>query len=92
MEVLFTTPAETQAPVLASADIVRSWKDPRYRRSLSAQQLQAMPQHPAGPAVLGDEEIKIAAGLALQDEASIPLTTALGCTELTFHGWAQCGC
>ena len=47
----------------ANLDIVRSWKDPRYRRSLSAQQLQTLPEHPAGPAMLTDQELKVAGGL-----------------------------
>lgn len=76
----------------ANLDVVRSWKDPRYRRSLSAQQLQTLPEHPAGPAMLTDQELKGAAGLALDEDFSIPLTTALGCTEWTFHSWKSCGC
>lgn len=92
MENLVNAPVETPAP-LANLDVVRSWKDPRYRRSLSAQQLQALPNHPAGPAMVSDHELKLAGGLMLEEEGfSLPLTTALGCTELTFHGWASCGC
>jgi mersacidin/lichenicidin family type 2 lantibiotic len=92
MEGMFNTPAETQVP-LTTLDIVRSWKDPRYRRTLSAQQLQTLPNHPAGPALLTDQELKVAGGLMLEEEdISIPLTTALGCTEWTFHNWKSCGC
>jgi mersacidin/lichenicidin family type 2 lantibiotic len=92
MEGMFNTPAETQVP-LTTLDIVRSWKDPRYRRTLSVQQLQTLPNHPAGPALLTDQELKVAGGLMLEEEdISIPLTTALGCTEWTFHNWKSCGC
>ena len=73
-------------------DIVRSWKDPRYRRSLSTQQLQTLPDHPAGPVMLTDQELKVAGGLAVEEDISIPLTTGLGCTEWTFHNWKSCGC
>ncbi len=77
----------------ANLDIVRSWRDPRYRRSLSAQQLQRLPEHPAGPAMLTDQELKIAAGLLDEDFAfPITLTTAPGCTDWTFHNWKSCGC
>jgi len=76
----------------ADLDIVRSWKDPRYRRSLSTQQLRALPDHPAGPATLTDQELKVAGGLALDEDISIPLTTAIDCTEWTFHHWKSCGC
>ena len=85
------TPAETSVP-MANLDIVRSWRDPRYRRSLSAQQLQALPDHPAGPAMLTDQELKVAAGISLDEDFSIPVTTALGCTDYTFHSWKSCGC
>jgi len=73
-------------------DIVRSWKDPRYRRSLSTQQLQTLPDHPAGPAILTDQELKVAGGLVVDENISIPLTTAIDCTEWTFHHWKSCGC
>jgi mersacidin/lichenicidin family type 2 lantibiotic len=76
----------------ATPDVIRSWRDPRYRRSLSAQQLQALPAHPAGPAMLTDQELKIAAGISLDEDFSIPVTTALGCTDFTFHSWKSCGC
>ncbi len=86
MELLVQTPE-------ANLDVVRSWKDPRYRRSLSTQQLETLPAHPAGPEMVTDQELKAAAGISLEDEDfSIPVTTALGCTELTFHGWKSCGC
>jgi len=85
MEGIVSTSTET-------LNVIRSWKDPRYRRSLSAQQIQKLPEHPAGPAVLSDQELKVASGIALEEDFSIPLTTALGCTEWTFHGWKSCGC
>jgi mersacidin/lichenicidin family type 2 lantibiotic len=87
--------AATETPAVIptlNADIVRSWKDARYRRSLSPQQLQTLPDHPAGPVMLTDHELKVAGGLALEDDFSVPVTTALGCTDFTFHGWKSCGC
>lgn len=93
MENLFTPSQEIAAPVvLDNLDVIRSWKDPRYRRSLSAQQIENLPAHPAGPAMLSDVELKAASGISEDEDLSIPLTTALGCTELTFHGWTTCGC
>ena len=85
MEGLYT-PVET-----ANLDVVRSWKDPRYRRSLSAQQLETLPQHPSGSAVLNEQELKAASGLESQ-EAFALLTTAFACTMHTFGGWKACGC
>ncbi|HYX52248.1 MAG TPA: mersacidin/lichenicidin family type 2 lantibiotic [Candidatus Limnocylindrales bacterium] len=85
MEIL-TTPQ-------SNLDVIRSWKDPKYRRSLTAQQLQAIPEHPAGSFMITEQEMKVASGLMMEDEDfSIPLTTALGCTDYTFHSWKSCGC
>ena len=72
-------------------DVIRSWKDPRYRRSLSAQQLETLPEHPAGPAILTDQELKAAGGL-FEDEENIVFTTAPECTLFTFRQWKACGC
>jgi mersacidin/lichenicidin family type 2 lantibiotic len=85
----------TEKPVAASMtsfDIVRSWKDPRYRRNLSLQQMQTLPQHPAGSATLTDQELKTASGLMDKVDGFGLLTTAIGCTSFTFHGWKSCGC
>ncbi len=81
---------ENAVPPMSNADIVRAWKDARYRSTLSAEQLQRLPGNPAGPAELIDDELKLAGGLTR--EASFPVTTALGCTESTFHQWTSCGC
>ncbi len=83
---------DTLATPTQANDVVRSWKDPKYRRSLSVQQLESLPSHPAGPVMVSDEELKTASGISLDEDFSIPVTTALGCTELTFHGWKSCGC
>ena len=73
MKSFVNTATETPASVpMANLDIVRSWKDPRYRRSLSAQQLQTLPEHPAGPAMLTDQELKVAGGLMQEEDFSIP--------------------
>lgn len=63
-------------------DVIRAWKDPFYRATLS-EEAQASLQHPAGVTELRDDQLTTAG-------ASVPLTTALGCTEYTFHGWASC--
>ncbi|MEU5052265.1 mersacidin/lichenicidin family type 2 lantibiotic [Streptomyces sp. NPDC021096] len=38
-------------------DVVRFWKDPEYRSSLSADQTRALPEHPCGPVELTDEAL-----------------------------------
>ena len=80
----------------ANLDVVRSWKDPRYRRSLSAQQLQSLPDHPAGPAMLTAHELKIVGGLFAEegfaDTTTGVGTTAILCTIYTYHNFQSCGC
>lgn len=77
---------------MTSFDVIRSWKDPRYRRSLSAQQLEILPEHPAGAAVLTDHELKAASGLMDEEDEFGVLTTAFDCTSITFGNWKACGC
>lgn len=40
---------------LNSRDIIRAWKDPRYRKTLSEQDLASFPAHPAGTIELPEE-------------------------------------
>jgi mersacidin/lichenicidin family type 2 lantibiotic len=41
-----------------SADkIIRAWEDPEYRKSLTADELAALPEHPAGAIELTDVEL-----------------------------------
>lgn len=74
----------------SDVDVVRAWKDPAYRRSLSAEQLAALPEHPAGLVDLSDEDLAGANGGAL--DAGAFQTTALTCTQYSFGGWKACGC
>jgi mersacidin/lichenicidin family type 2 lantibiotic len=91
MEAISNIPQDTQfLPLMSDLDIVRAWRDPRYRRSLSAEQLQRLPGNPAGPTDLTVDDLKAAAGLALGADAAI--TTAITCTEHTFNHWKACGC
>jgi mersacidin/lichenicidin family type 2 lantibiotic len=92
MEALLDSPTETAEPVSSDLDVVRSWKDPRYRRSLSAQQLEALPEHPCGTAVLAEQELKAASGLIMDEEEFAVLTTSFDCTSPTFRNWKSCGC
>src|SRR5215510_13494611 len=93
MEAIVRPTTETPVPVsVANSDIVRSWKDPRYRRRLSAQQLQTLPQHPAGPPTLADQELKAAGGFLSEEDEDFAVTTAFDCTAFTFHLWKACGC
>jgi mersacidin/lichenicidin family type 2 lantibiotic len=85
--------SSAEMPVrMTSLDVVRSWRDPRYRRSLSAQQLQTLPEHPAGAATLTHHELKAASGLMDEEDEFGVLTTSFDCTAFTFRNWRACGC
>ncbi|HEX4965388.1 MAG TPA: mersacidin/lichenicidin family type 2 lantibiotic [Thermoanaerobaculia bacterium] len=63
-------------------DIVRAWKDPLYRASLTAEERDGLPGHPSGLMELEDELLKsVAAGA---------LTTAQQCTEFSFNNFRRC--
>lgn len=42
--------------------IIRAWKDPEYRVSLDEDELNALPENPAGAIELTDEELDTAVG------------------------------
>jgi mersacidin/lichenicidin family type 2 lantibiotic len=64
------------------ADIVRAWKDPLYRATLSPEQLAALPAHPAGILEISDDQMRSASGALV--------TTARTCTASSFGGWKSC--
>jgi mersacidin/lichenicidin family type 2 lantibiotic len=65
-------------------DVIRAWKDPFYRATLSAEAQASLPQHPAGITELSDDQLVTAAG------ASVPLTTAFDCTDYTYAHLRSC--
>jgi mersacidin/lichenicidin family type 2 lantibiotic len=66
---------------MSKVDVVRAWKDAKYRRSLSSEQLADLPLNPAGRVELSDDKMRNASGL--QGEATI-MTTAWFCTLYTY--------
>jgi mersacidin/lichenicidin family type 2 lantibiotic len=91
MEVIANSLQSTQLPPpMSNLDIVRAWRNPRYMRSLSAEQIQRLPGNPAGPGDLTADEVKAAAGLG-PEKAGI-ITTNFACTLNTFGSWKACGC
>ena len=49
---------------MSEFDIIRAWKDPEYRKSLTEEQRSQLPENPAGMIELPDEEMeKIQGGL-----------------------------
>jgi mersacidin/lichenicidin family type 2 lantibiotic len=51
-------------------DIARAWKDPEYRKTLTAEQLASLPPNPAGSVSLNDEDLDSVAGGLTADATS----------------------
>ncbi len=47
---------------MSKLNIIRAWKDPLYRSTLSAAQKALVPEHPAGLVELTDEDLGVVAG------------------------------
>jgi mersacidin/lichenicidin family type 2 lantibiotic len=64
------------------ADVIRAWKDPLYRASLTAEERAQLPDHPSAFVELEDEQLKLTSGAVI--------TTARSCTEYTFNAFRNC--
>jgi mersacidin/lichenicidin family type 2 lantibiotic len=62
---------------MSNLNVIRAWKDAKYRRSLSAAELAELPENPAGLVELTDSELRKAGGFG----GGVALeTTAVTCT------------
>lgn len=73
---------ENGETIVTDDNIVRAWKDRRYRASLAATDNATLPAHPAGLSPLGIDQLGQAAGGATMD-----LFTIGCCTGLTEAPW-----
>lgn len=57
-------------------DIIRAWKDAKYRSTLTAEQLESIPANPAGAIELNDTELSaVTGGMARSSDLSSVLRT-----------------
>jgi mersacidin/lichenicidin family type 2 lantibiotic len=70
---------------MAGIDLVRFWKDPAYRSTLSNRQRAELPANPAGLIELTDAELKEASGVA-----GVIVTTFKTCTDFTYRRFQCC--
>lgn len=73
---------------MSKRDVIRAWMDPEFRSTLSAEQLAALPSHPAGLIELSDDELARAAGLESLD--TVAITVHSPCTDWTFRNNIRC--
>ena len=63
-----------------NSDIIRAWKDPGYRHSLSSDEQAVLPANPAGSIELTDDLLDlVAAGDAVEARTAINFTS--GCCQ-----------
>ena len=70
---------------MSKADLIRAWKDPSFRSTLSDGKAADLTGHPSGLVDLTDDELRNAAGLG-----GIIVTTFKTCTEFTFRRFHCC--
>jgi mersacidin/lichenicidin family type 2 lantibiotic len=82
---------------MSELDIIRAWKDPEYRASLSGSELSQLPENPAGLIELPDTVLtKVVGGAGNQPQATeANMTTGCnnncnGFTDNTYC-WGSCG-
>lgn len=66
---------------MKKVDVIRAWKDARYRSTLTSEELAQLPVHPSGPIELRETDLREVSGMVN--------TTALKCTEFS-AGYRRC--
>jgi len=69
---------------MSPTQVVRAWRDPQYRSTLSPEQLAGLPSHPAGLIELSDDQLASASGVHKV------ITVLPPCTVWTFHSNVRC--
>jgi mersacidin/lichenicidin family type 2 lantibiotic len=64
---------------MSKSNVIRAWKDAKYRRSLSTAELESLPAHPAGGMELDDASLDAALGGCVWCEMSDYLYCSMVC-------------
>jgi len=70
--------------------ILRAWRDPEYRESLSPEELAALPDHPSSALELRDEQLTVAVGG--QELAPIDVSDTVSTSNTPGTGKTCCLC
>ena len=70
---------------MSPTHVIRAWRDPEYRSTLSSEQLDGLPSHPAGLIELSDNQLASAGGLN-----TAAITVNPPCSQWTFHNIPRC--
>jgi len=64
---------------MSEIDIIRAWKDPEYRNSLTEEQRKQLPENPAGMIEMSDEETEKIEGGKSTTSIFCKYSYSLGC-------------
>lgn len=64
---------------MSNVDVVRAWKDPKYRKSLSEGERALLPENPGGVVELTDADLVNVGGYGGEETNTINITQALSC-------------
>ena len=65
--------------IMSLQEIIRAWKDPEYRATLSEKQRSQLPKHPAGSVEIFEQELETIAGGAPTAAACKPTQWISAC-------------
>jgi mersacidin/lichenicidin family type 2 lantibiotic len=71
--------------------ILRAWRDPEFRESLTAEELTLLPEHPASAIELRDEQLTVAVG-GLASVSPIDVSDTVGTSNTPGTGKTCCLC
>jgi mersacidin/lichenicidin family type 2 lantibiotic len=77
---------------MAKDKVIRAWKDPAYRNSLSAAERAALPANPAGSIELSDARLGQIAGGGLPGFTYYTFCQSFYCSFRCITYFLTCGC
>jgi mersacidin/lichenicidin family type 2 lantibiotic len=72
---------------MSKESIIKAWKNPEYRKSLSASQRAGIPENPAGVMTLSDDELERVAGGARIIVSCFCTFSGDDCPKYTDRDW-----
>jgi mersacidin/lichenicidin family type 2 lantibiotic len=66
--------------------IIRSWRDPEYRESLTAAERARLPEHPAAAIELSEDRLALADGGRVVAQGAIPISVNTYYTAYASYG------
>jgi mersacidin/lichenicidin family type 2 lantibiotic len=78
---------------MSKRNIIRAWKDVRFRKTLTSEELALLPENPAGIIDLSDQDLSFATGgttVNSQCASYCPMTVCSACASLCTIKYPAC--